>query len=382
MNRRENFKRTLTHTCPDQLIVDLGGNPLSSMEGNSMEKLLDFLGYKAETEKLPFGKSKRIDEKILKYFDIDTRSVGGILKPKKSLYKKISDTEYVDEWGIRRKFTGMYWEFVSAPLKDADASDLDDYDFPDPESIDENELDRIEKEAKDLYENTDYVICGEHPVYGIFELGCWLCGFDDYLIKMAIDPDFIKKFSEIVWNYQRQVIEIYYSRIGKYIHYTSSGDDFATQNNLFMSPDMFRTFIKPYMKERIALTKTMTDAAFLHHSCGSVFSIINDLIDCGTDILNPIQPKATNMDALTLRRHFSGKITFHGGLDTQEIIPFGNESQIYEEVERVLSTLWNRGGYIAATSHNIQQDVPSQNIVWLFEALKKYKHNILQKIKK
>lgn len=377
MNRRENFRRTVTFDNPNRLIVDLGGNPLSSMEGKSMDNLADFLGYKTTPRNLQFGQSKRIDERILRYFDIDTRSVGKILRPVKSSYRKVSDTEYIDAWGIKRVFTGLYWEHGSTPLKGATVSDLDHYPFPDPNSLDEKELDEIEKQAKDLYQNTDYIICGEHPVYGIFEIGCWLCGFEDYLTKMVLDVDFIKKFSEIILNYQLTVIEAYYKRIGKYIHYTSSGDDFATQNGLFMSPDLFRELIKPYFAERIKHTKKFTDAAFLHHSCGSVYPIIDDLIDCGVEILNPIQPKARNMDAETLQRTFGGKIVFHGGIDTQEIVPFGTKEQIEEEVHRVVNTLWRNGGYIAATSHNIQEDVPPENVVVLFETLRKMKKQFI-----
>lgn len=376
MNRRDNFRKTVLFQDPSYLTVDLGGNPLSSMEGKSMEYLADFLGYRVPEQTSEFGLSKRIDERILRYFDIDTRSVGKIIRPLHSSYRRISDAEYIDEWGIRRIFTGKYWEHASMPLKGATCSDLDEYPFPDPYSIDEEELENIEKQAVDLYENTDYVICGEHPVYGVFEIGCWMCGFEDYLTKMALDPDFIKKFSEIILNYQKVVIEKYYKRIGKYIHYTSSGDDFATQNGLFISPQMFRELIKPYFAERVQYTKQYTDAFFLHHSCGSVFPIIGDLIDCGVQILNPIQTKARDMDAVHLQKNFGGKIVFHGGIDTQEILPFGTREQIEEEVYRVVHTLWNNGGYIAATSHNIQEDVPPMNIVILFEALKNMKYNM------
>ncbi|HBN84274.1 MAG TPA: methyltransferase, partial [Clostridiales bacterium] len=374
MNRRENFRKTVLFEDPECLTVDLGGNPLSSMEGRSMENLAEFLGYDVPTQNMEFGKSKRIDERILQYFDIDTRSVGKILRPLNSSYRRVSDVEYFDEWGIKRVFTGKYWEHASTPLKGATLSDLDQYPFPDPNSIDEEELDEIEKQAADLYENTDYVICGEHPIYGVFELGCWLCGFEDYLTKMALDTDFIKKFSEIILNYQMIVIEKYYKRIGKYIHYTSSGDDFATQNGLFMSPQMFKDLIKPYLAQRINHTKKYTDAYFLHHSCGSVYPIIQDLIDCGVEILNPIQTKARDMDAERLSTSFGGKIVFHGGIDTQEILPFGTKEQIQGEAVRVVNTLWRNGGYIAATTHNIQEDVPPENIVTLFETLKSIKN--------
>lgn len=369
MSRRSDFQKILNHEKPDRLILDLGGNPLSTMEGDSPEKLLDFLGYEPVTGDNPlFGKTRKVDERILEYLETDTRAVGTIMTPSDSLYEIINETEYIDEWGIKRKFTGMYWDIVEYPLAGSSSADLDDFRWPNPNSIDFGLLDEYKKQAVELYENTDYVICGEHPVYGIFEIGCWMCGFDDFLIKMAIDDDFIKKFSEKYLEYQRVVSEYYYKEIGPYIHYTSSGDDFATQASLFMSPDMFRDKIKPYFKERVRFTKELTDAAFLHHSCGNVHDLIEDLIDSGVDILNPIQPTNEMMDPARLKKEFGDRIVFHGGLDTQDVLPFGTEETVKKAVEELISVMNNDGGYIFAAAHNIQPDVPPENVVHMFKA--------------
>ncbi|MCL2780253.1 MAG: methyltransferase, partial [Actinomycetia bacterium] len=126
MSRREDFRRTLRHEQPENLIVDFGGNPLSSMEGRSMRTLLDFLGYAPppDAERILFGRVARLDDRLLTHFDIDTRSVGTILRPQESQFRMISDDEYIDEWGIRRRYTGMYWDIVSSPLRGATVDDL------------------------------------------------------------------------------------------------------------------------------------------------------------------------------------------------------------------------------------------------------------------
>lgn len=372
MGRRENYIDTIHHRKPESLIIDFGGCPLSSMEGRSEDKLLEFLGYgKKESESLLFGKTKKLDERILKEFHIDTRAVGEIMTPSDSQFLKISDEEYIDEWGIRRKYTGLYWDAVDAPLKGATVEDLRNYRFPNPDSIDMRILEEHALRAKELYEKTDYVICGEHPVYGVFELGCWLCGFDDFLMKMAIDPEFVEELFEIIWQYQKRVIELYYGKLGAYIHYTSSGDDFATQNGPFISPGMFREFIAPYLKKRISYTRQFTDAQFLHHSCGSVYMLIDDLIDCGVEILNPIQPKAANMSPEILKREFGDRIVFHGGIDTQELLPFADAEEIREEVARVVEIMNQNGGYILAAAHNIQEDVDPKKLAVMLEAANK-----------
>lgn len=372
MGRREDFYRIMNHEEPDHLIIDLGGNPLSTMEGRSANMLLEFLGFKPEHDHYPeFGKTRRIDKRIRDFLDIDTVSVGTIMTPYDSLFCKLSDNAYIDEWGIKRTFDGMYWDNVHSPLKGTTIDDLKSYRWPNPNSIDFKLLESYRLQAKDYYENTDYIICGEHPVYGIFELGCWMCGFDDYLMKLIVDPDYIKYFSEKVFEYQLAVTKLYYSELGPYIHYTSSGDDFATQNSLFMSVKMFDDNIKPYLKERVKHTKKYTDAYFLHHSCGSVHDLIPSLIDCSVDILNPIQPTNELMKPERLKADFGKDIVFHGGLDTQSVLPFGNDESIRQSVEELVDKMNVDGGYIFAAAHNIQEDVPPENVISMFQWARK-----------
>lgn len=375
MSRRSDFQRILNHQEPERLIIDFGGCPQSTMDGNSMYTLMDYLGYDrpANPERLRYGKTRRLDERILKRFDIDVRSVGEIFMPKNSQYRIVSPNEYIDEWGIRRVWTGLYWDQINYPLKGATIEELDKFQWPDPTSIDMDLVEEYARQAKHLYEDTDYIVCAEHPVYGVFELGCWMCGFDDFLLKMGIEPEFCMKFFEKIWEYQKKVIEIYYTALGKYIHYTTSGDDFATQSSLFVSVEMWAEMIKPFFKKRIEYTKQFTDAAFLHHSCGSVFPLIGELIDSGVDILNPIQPKAAFMNPENLKSNWGDKIVFHGGLDTQEVLPFGTKETVEKTVKETIDIMNRNGGYIFAAAHNIQEDVPPQNLVYMLDTARNYR---------
>lgn len=375
MGRRENFKAILNHQTPDDLILDLGGCPLSTMQGMSMYTLLDHLGFPYEPPKggvLPWGQVVRLDERLLEALDIDTRGVGAVQVPKRSQYRNLSPTRYIDEFGIERVFTGLYWDIVKFPLCGAEEADLDRFDWPDPDSIDREALAREAALAKRLYEETDYVICADLPLYGVFELGCWMCGFEHFMIQMALNPGFVEKFFDIYWKYQKRVTEIYYSYLGKYIHYTASGDDFATQNSLFVSKEMFQKYVNPYLKMRIDYTKQFTDAAYLHHSCGSVYDIIDDLIYAGVDILNPIQPGTTRMEPERVKADFGDKIVLHGGFDTQAVLPFGNAEEVEADAKRIIDILNVDGGYIFACAHCIQEDVPPENIVTLFKAARKF----------
>ena len=364
MTRRERFKAIMNHKEVDTPLLDLCGCPLSGMSAETENKLCGLLGISGEPA------DRR--EALLQYLDIDTRGVGDILTPKQSIARRLSDTANIDAWGVERRFTGLYWDIVNAPLRDLSVEDLDKYPWPDPRTIDPDQIDAYARHAKYLHEETDYVVCASHPVLGVFELGCWMCGFDEFMIRMAIDPDFVIRFFEIILDYQRTVIDLYYPKLAPYIDYTSSGDDFATQQSTFVSPDMFNEFIAPFFSERIRHTKRITDAAYLHHSCGNVSSIIPDLVRCGVEILNPIQPTGADMAPKTLKEKYGDTITFHGGLDTQAVLPGGTEETVRRAVHALLSEMMPGGGYIFAAAHNLQDDVPPENIAAMFKAAREY----------
>ena len=376
MGRRENFKKILAHEQPDDAILDLGGCPLSTMMGKSYAGLMHLLGLEnkdAENDEiLKWGQVYRLDDRLVEALDIDTRGVGAVQIPSRSTWKILSKNEYIDEWSIRRKFTGLYWDIIESPLRDKEVEDLEDFPWPDPDSIDMESIRREAKRAKFLYENTDYIVVADLPTYGIFELGCWMCGFDDYLCKMAADPDFIHEYSNRVLAYQKRVLELYLNELGPYIHVIVSGDDYATQHPQFLSMPMFDEMVKPYFKERLRYTRQFTDAAILHHSCGSVAKMIPDLVDCGVEILNPIQPGAVDMEPEKIKPMYGDQIVFHGGFDTQQVLPFGTEEDVEREVAHMMGIMNKNGGYIFAAAHNIQEDVKPENIVAMFRAARKY----------
>lgn len=373
MDRIDNFNKSVNHETPEEIVIDLGGCPLSSMEGNTQRQLLEFLGYAPPgPEEYLFGKVQRIDERLLQFLDVDTRSVGEILHPSNSQMTPVHNGIYTDEWGIERKFTGKYWDIVKSPLQGAEREDLKTFRFPEPESVDLNLIENFAKEAKKLSDENKYAVCAEHPVYGVFELGCWLCGFEDFLVKMLIDTDFVRELFEKILEYQSKMIEIYYKAVGPYIHYTSSGDDFATQSNLFFKPEIFDALIRPYLSERIRQTKKFTKAKFLHHSCGNIAQLVPAFIETGVEILNPIQPVCDEMLPENLKSRFGSNIVFHGGVDTQGLLPFGTQPEIENCVKELIQTMNVNGGYIFAAAHNLQEDVPPENIIHLFRAARKY----------
>ncbi len=358
---RERFARALAHQAVDRPPMDLGSTDMTEIDGGP-RMLAPLLGLDAG---MP---TADLDEAVLQALDTDIRGVGHVLTPANDLARRLSDTEIVDAWGITSRWNGHHYEMVGRPLAGATIDDLERYPWPDPERLDPAELDRIEARARYLYEETPYVVCARHPTYGIMELGCWMCGFDDFLYRMAAEPEFVHRFFEIILRYQKRVNELYYGRIGRYIHFTTSGDDFGTQTAPFLSTRMFRELVFPYFSERIRQIKTFTDAAFFHHTCGSVYDLIPALIEAGVEILNPIQPRVKDMEPARLKQEFGDRLVFYGGVDTQILLPQGTPAEVYEATRALIGILGQEGGYILSAAHTIQNDVPAQNVIAMYRA--------------
>lgn len=367
MTHRERFYSAVTHKQPDRAVFDMCGSPQTLIDYEQTKKgLLRLLGITGEKQG-----SYCIDERVLERFDIDTRLIGGMPTPP-TCHCQVYADGYSDSFGIRYKNVGDHYEICANPLRGKTIDDMLSYTFPDPDDIDMSLIEKWAAQAKYLHENTDYAVVAEHPVLGVFELGLWMFGYDDYLYRLAAEPETVHAFSERVLNYQKAVIERYYGALGPYIDCTTSGDDFGTQNGPFMSTPMFRELIKPYFKQRVEYTKKFTDGFYKHHTCGSVYAFIPDLKDCGVDILNPIQPGVYMMEHERLKHDFGDKIAFWGGIDTQHLLPEGTPEDVKREVKRILGIMEKDGGYILSSAHTIQKDVPPENIAAIFEGAREY----------
>lgn len=367
MTHRERFYAAVQHQQADRVVFDLSGSPQTNVDSakvrEDLGKLLCF--------PTPAPSPYLLDERILVALDIDTRRIGGMPTPKTRHARREGEVSY-DSFGIGYKQVNGHGEICHNPLRDADIDTVASYEFPNPEEVDRKLIKKWAEQAKFLKENTEYAVIAEHPVLGVFELGCWMFGFDDYLYRLAAEPEVVHLFSERFLRYQKRVTEIYYGEIGRYIDCTTSGDDFGTQTGPFMSTAMFQELIKPYFKQRVQYTKKFTDGFFKHHTCGSVHNFIPDLIDCGVDILNPIQPGVYMMEAERLKKDYGDKMCFWGGVDTQYLLPRGSKEEIRAEVFRLLSVLGENGGYILAPAHTVQPDVPAENLLEVYLSAKDF----------
>ena len=361
MNKRERFAACMAHQQPDRAPRDFAGTSLTACMPEFLQAMCRHLGIQADGV-------YDAEDQIGKRLDTDFRRVGAIFEPPTSHNdtSRLAQGEYTDCWGIVRHQAGFYWDIWKSPLRDMSLEDLQAYEWPDAANIDKKQLDDMEERAKRLYYDTDVVVVGEHPVLGYLELGCWMFGFDDFLYRLLGEPETAQWFFSNYHRYVTDVCELYYGRLGKYFHVTTSGDDFGTQKGPFISPELFREAIAPWYKKRIAMTREMTDAYYFHHSCGSVFRLIPDILDMGVDILNPIQPGAVEMEPERLKDAYGDRLTYWGGIDEQNLLTKGTPEEVKKETARVLNIMNRDGGYVLAASHNIQPDVPPENVVAMF----------------
>ncbi len=355
----------MAHRQPDRVPIDIGGTSLTGMRPQVQENLRRFLGFPENPDKC----GQDVDERILRWTGTDFRSVGAIVDLPSPHTQTLSPLANIDCWGIRREYSYGEWQITRSPLNGATVYDLKAFVWPEPH-IDENLLSGWETQAKALKEQNDYAIIAEHPVFGILELGCWMCGYNDFLLKLAADPDFVRLFFDKVLEIQMAVIEPYYAALGPYIDLTTSGDDFGTQNGPMLSPRMFDTLIAPYFAERISRTKALAHCYYWHHTCGSVVKLLDQIIDCGVDILNPIQTSAAGMDPQSLKDRYGDRIVFWGAVDVQKFLPYATREEIGPQIRKLVRVLGDSGGYVMAPAHEILEDIPTENLVAWVETLK------------
>lgn len=245
MTPRERIRKTLRHEEPDRIPLILGGDGSSTMTVRAHKNLLKYLGIDAETKLMSkFYQIVFVDERILKYFEIDIRPLVG-KGPKKSREMNLDNRTYINEWGMKLKMPegGYYYDIIEFPLKNASIEDLDNFLWPDP--FDEGLIEGIEDEAKEIYEHTDYAIMGSLSLgQSIFEQSWYLRGMDTLLMDLIINKEFAHALFRRVTDIQKTIYGRFLDNVGKYLDIVRVADDLSTQQGLLMSPQLYREMIK------------------------------------------------------------------------------------------------------------------------------------------
>ncbi|MCX6089375.1 MAG: hypothetical protein NTX88_03175 [Candidatus Atribacteria bacterium] len=260
-----------------------------------------------------------------------------------------------DDWGIGWDISheGIYG--VHHPLRDSD--DLGSLTVPDPG---DSRLFERASQIKAKYEN-EYCITGVQDLT-IFERACALRGFDNFLVDLKINRQFAVKLLDCLTEYE---VELAHQFVQLGVDLAFTGADFGTQNGLILSLDDWKFFILPRL-QRVWEVYKSAHVPIMHHSCGHIMDIIPSLISMGCDILNPIQHV---MSPQELKKRFGKEVVFFGGIDTQQLLPFGTPEAIEKEVKRYIDILGDGGRYIVSPDQCLMSDVPAPNIFALVQAI-------------
>jgi uroporphyrinogen decarboxylase len=302
----------------------------------------------------------QIDEEILLRLGSDGRPLAPGPAPG-ALRRELSANALADEWGITWEMRPgtLYYEVVDAPFREASVDDIAAWCWPDLAHADR--FQGLADRARDIRARGYAVVAmsGVDP----WEQYCLLRGMDRALMDLILEEEFFHALFGHVCDLMLAGALGLLHEAGEYLDVLVVSDDLGTQNAPMMSPAMYRRLIKPYHAEVIAKIRENSAARIFFHSDGNIYPLIEDFIEIGVDILNPVQVSAQGMgDTARLKREFGDRLCFCGAIDTQHALPRGTPEDVRREVRRRVADLGPGGGYICAPVHCIQPDVPPENV--------------------
>ena len=376
MNPRQRFEAVVNHQEPDRVPIDLGRH-VGSLHRRAYAKLAEYLAdpdLKNHNKILDrMVQNVFPDEKLLQKFNIDFR---WLVPNWVGVHEIEGEDAYRDMWGIKWTYVQDSYNLVDSPLKDLGIDDLEHYAWPDP--YNPQMFASLREQAKHWHENTDYVVAADSIKGGLLTKALQIRGYGEFFTDLILDRAFAAALlDKLLWLY-KEMWSQYLKEIGPYVQMVYFTDDIGSQNGMLISPDLFRSVLKPRLKELIDHIKGLADVKFMYHTDGSVVPVIDDLIEMGVDILDPIQTSAMGMDTDAMKETYGDRLCFHGAIDVQQMLPFSTPEQVRYDVAKRIYELGRGGGYILSTCHNIGTDVPPENILAMFDAAQEYGHYPLQ----
>ncbi len=376
MNSRERILTTLDHREPDRIPFDLGSTQVTGIHVVAYRRLREYLGLPRVEPRLcdVIQQLAQPDDDVIEKLGVDVRGLFPLNSHNWNIVnREVGDYwEYTDEWGIthrRPKPAGLYYSLVRAPLDHAALTpdDVRAYHFPntgDPARI------AGLRELALAYRAQGKAVMLKGVLAGIFEMAQRVRGMENLLMDMASNEALAGALFDKMLELKLAFWEMALPRLADVVDVVSEADDYGTQVSQLISPRMFRQQIKPRLAILFArLHHLAPNAKLFFHSCGNVRPLLPDFIEIGVDILNPVHITATGMEPRALKRDFGKELVFWGGgVDTQDVLPHGTPQQVKDNVRRNIDALAPGGGFVFNTVHNIQADVPPENIVAMWQA--------------
>jgi len=250
MLSRERVCNALNHREPDKIPVELNGTANSSLTGEAYKNLRKYLGMQEDKDTkiswITMG-TVRAAEDLLKKYEVDTRSV--YFRPsKKNELKFLNDGSFYDEFGARWKPASYYYDVVERPMSNiSEKEEIKSFKWPNP--YDDTMIEGLMQDTRKLYEKTNYCLVADFHTLGPFEGGCYLRGFENFLMDLYSNWSFAEPILDRLTDYCIARWEALLNEVGDYVQVVCQGDDLGTQKMPYISPEIYRKFINPGIRK-------------------------------------------------------------------------------------------------------------------------------------
>lgn len=379
LTSRERVLTAINHEEPDRVPLVIGVSNATGIKMETYRGIKKIIGVQAPDKYIyewPELGTAEIDEETMRRLHSDVRGVLD-LEPeetRKRNREREPHSDYVDSWGSgQTEIVPGDWFPAVHPIPDAlTPEDIEAYDGW-PDMSDPTRIAHVREDAKRLAEENEYAILATPWLLFPFERAYAMQGMEMFLLNMARDGEFARALMEKIAFYCKELMGPFLEELGDNVDIIKIGDDLGTQESLMISPKMYREILKPIHADFISFIKARTKAKVLFHSDGDVATLIDDFIEIGVDILNPIQTSAGTMSDLPALKKRAGKnIALCGGIDTHRILPFGTVAEVRDEVRRVMQILGPGGGCMIGAVHTVMNDVPPENVLAMVDAVEEF----------
>ena len=340
----------------------------TALDHNKTDRLpMNYQGVPEITEALIRKTGVNNKEELLQLFGIDFRRIGGYMLHYIPPSKLDGEGYRRNMWGVRYKDEDGGEQSASAIPPFNSETNMDDilaFPWPTADALDFSWI----KDECMKYKDT-YVVYGS-PWAPFFHEAGWMVGQENFFVWMHTKPDLIRKIIDKIVDYEIAATRKYLEASDGMIDITYFGNDFGTQRGLFISPEFFLKFIREPLKRFYNVSRDF-GCRVMQHSCGSIESIIPGLVEDGVTIIDPIQVGASGMKLANLKSNFGSSITFHGGIDTQKLLPYGTVHEVRKEIKKLRKLFLESGGYIINGSQEYMTDIPLDNVLAIYDENKK-----------
>ncbi len=376
---RERVLAAINHEEPDRVPIVIGVSNATGIKMKPYRQIKKIIGVEAPDEYIyqwPELGTAKIDSETMLRLRSDVRGVRD-LEPAhilKANRERPPHSNYIDSWGSgAMEIAPDEWFPGVHPLLDITTpEEVEAYDGW-PDMTDPTRVAHVAARARRLAEENQYAILATPWLLFPFERAYAMQGLENFLLNMGLHPEcavaLLKKNAEQC----KILMGAFLRELGPNVDIIKIGDDLGTQESLMISTKMYRKVLKPIHADFIRFIKERTHAKVFFHTDGDVEPLIEDFIEIGVDILNPIQTSAGRMaDLASLKAKYGDRIVFCGAIDTHRVLPFGTPDEVREEVKRVIQALGPGGGFMLGGVHTIMNDVPAENVLAMVDAVEEF----------